>query len=120
MQQSQRAVPGAALEKPSGLIGGFFLLFSKVCGEGSGRGRLRRPQNQELSWTPKKLKEKVPGRRVMSWAVEGAPGAVPGLTVGSGEGAVLQISSGDSGAARVRAPLGSDKLLVRKVGVECS
>lgn len=37
IQQSQRAVPGAVLEMPPGLMGGFFLLFSKVCG-GGGRG----------------------------------------------------------------------------------
>lgn len=37
IQQSQRAAPGALLEMPPGLMGCFFLLFSKVCGRG-GRG----------------------------------------------------------------------------------
>lgn len=43
IQQSKRAVLGAVLEMPSGLIGGFFFLFSEVCGGRGWRRKLRRP-----------------------------------------------------------------------------
>ena len=47
--------------------------FPKCVEEEGGDRRLQRPQNQELSWTQKKLKEKALGRRVMPVVVRRGP-----------------------------------------------